>query len=38
MFYVYFENGVLYYKTLDEIEADLIACMIGGFYVESGAY
>ena len=38
MFYVFDENGELYKKTRDEVEADTIAYKIGGYYVESGAY
>ena len=38
MFYVFCENGELYKKTRDEVEADAIASQIGGYFVESGAY
>ena len=38
MFYIFDENGELYKKTRDEVEADTMAYKIGGYYVESGAY
>lgn len=38
MFIVFTAQNVLYLKTWDEVEADTIAYLIGGYYVESGAY
>lgn len=38
MYYVYDPNNILYLKTWDEVEADTIAYLIGGYYVESKAY
>ena len=38
MFYIFYENGELYKKMRDEVEADTMAYKIGGYYVESGAY
>lgn len=38
MFIVFTAQNVLYLKTWDEVEADIIAYLIGGYYVESGAY
>ena len=37
MFIVFTAQNVLYLKTWDEVEADTIAYLIGGYYVESGA-
>lgn len=38
MFIVFDCKNVPYLKTWDEVEADTIAYLIGGYYVESGAY
>lgn len=38
MFTIFYKNGIPYGKTWDEIEADTIAYLIGGFYVENRAY
>ena len=38
MFTIFYSHGVPYGKTWNEVEADTIAYLIGGFYVESGAY
>lgn len=38
MFTIFYNNGIPYGKTWDEVEADIIAYYIGGFYVKSGAY
>ena len=38
MFIVFYENGIPYYRTSDEAEADYLAFCVGGYYVESGAY
>ena len=38
MFYIFYENGELYKKTHNEVEADTMAYQIGGYYVESGVY
>ena len=38
MFYIFYENGKLYKKTHNEVEADTMAYQIGGYYVESGVY
>lgn len=38
MYYVYDANNIPYLKTWDEVEADTIAYLIGGYYIESKAY
>ena len=38
MFVVFSADGVPWYHTSDEIEADDLAFFVGGFVVESGAY
>lgn len=38
MYIVYDSLNIPYLKTWDEIEADIIAYQIGGYYVESKAY
>lgn len=38
MYIVYTAQHIPYLKTWDEMEADTIAYLIGGYYVESGAY
>lgn len=38
MFIVFTAQNVPYLKTWNEVEADIIAYQIGGYYVESGAY
>lgn len=38
MFVVFSADGVPWYHTSDEIEADYLAFCVGGFVVESGAY
>ncbi len=38
MYYVYDPNNIPYCKTWDEVEADTIAYLIGGYYIESKAY
>lgn len=38
MFIVFDCKNAPYLKTWDEVEADIIAAQIGGYYVESGAY
>ena len=38
MFVVFSADGVPWYRTNDEVEADYLAFCVGGFVVESGAY
>ena len=38
MFIVFSADGVPWYRTSDEVEADYLAFCVGGFVVESGAY
>ena len=38
MFVVFSADGVPWYHTNAEIEADYLAFCVGGFVVESGAY
>ena len=38
MFVVFSADGVPWYRTSDEVEADYLAFCVGGFVVESGAY
>ena len=38
MFIVFTAQHTQYLKTWDEVEADIIAFQIGGYYIESGAY
>ena len=38
MFVVFSVDGVPWYRTSDEVEADYLAFCVGGFVVESGAY
>lgn len=36
MFTIFYNNGIPYGKTNDEIEADTIAYLIDGFYIKTG--
>lgn len=38
MYCVFFANGVPYYRTYDEAEADYLSFCVGGYYVESGVH
>lgn len=38
MFIVFDCKNIAYLKTWNEVEADIIAYQIGGYYVESKAY
>lgn len=38
MFVVFDCKNVSYLKTWNEVEADTVAALIGGYYVESGVY
>ena len=38
MFIVFSADGVPWYRTSDEAEADYMSFYVGGFVVESGAY
>lgn len=38
MFTIYYSNGIPYGTTWDELEAEIMAYQIGGFYVEGRAY
>ena len=33
MYVVYDSNGIFYYRTMNEVEADCISYCIGGYYI-----